>query len=87
MGTQMVNGKNPYEILGISTYSSEKEAKGRYRYLSRLYHPDNLETGDAEKFREISEAWKQLQEYGFCEDNSPIWTHSTLFKIKSVNRR
>ena len=77
---------NPYKVLGLSTFCSEKEAKGRYRYLSKLYHPDNPSTGDAEKFREISEAWKKLQEYGFTECNDSVWTHATLFKIKTSRR-
>jgi curved DNA-binding protein CbpA len=78
--------KNPYEVLGLSAFCSEKEAKSRYRDLSKLYHPDNLETGDISKFREVSEAWKELQLYGFYEDTGSKWTHSTLFKIISIWR-
>ena len=51
-----------------------------------MYHPDNLKTGDAEKFREVNEAWKKLQEYGFNEVEDVCWTHSTLFKIKTIRR-
>ncbi len=82
----MMTDENPYKVLGVSTFCSEKEAKSRYRYLSRMYHPDNLKTGDGDKFRKINEAWKKLQEYGFNDVEDVCWTHSTLFKIKTIRR-
>ena len=33
-----------------------------YRYLAAMYHPDNVETGDAEKFRIITDAWRTLSD-------------------------
>jgi curved DNA-binding protein CbpA len=33
-----------------------------YRFLAAMYHPDNSESGDAEKFRIITEAWKTLSD-------------------------
>jgi curved DNA-binding protein CbpA len=35
-----------------------------YRFLAAMYHPDNGETGNAEKFRVITEAWKTLSDDG-----------------------
>ena len=75
---------NPYKVLGITPYMSEKEAKAQYRSLSKKYHPDNMETGDGEKFREINKAWKELSEYGSSAFGKvrKAWTHKTLFSVK-----
>lgn len=77
---------NPYKVLGITAFTSEDEAKKRYRELSKLYHPDNPTTGDAEKFMEVDKAWKELQEYGFNSIDGLVFTHSSLFKIKQTRR-
>lgn len=52
--------KNFYKILNISENSSPEEIKKAYRNLAKIYHPDNKETGNAEKFREIQEAYDNL---------------------------
>jgi curved DNA-binding protein CbpA len=33
-----------------------------YRFLAAMYHPDNAESGDAEKFKTITEAWRTLSD-------------------------
>ena len=35
-----------------------------YRFLAAQYHPDNGETGDADRFRIITDAWKTLSDDG-----------------------
>lgn len=52
--------KNFYKILNIPETSTPDEIKKAYRNLAKMYHPDNKETGDAEKFREINEAYENL---------------------------
>ncbi len=47
-----------YEILGISKTSSKEEIKKAYKKLALQYHPDK--GGDAEKFKELSEAYAVL---------------------------
>ncbi|XBW35841.1 hypothetical protein QEN19_001413 [Hanseniaspora menglaensis] len=59
---------DPYEILGISFSSTEKEIKSAYRKLSVKFHPDKLPAGlnEAEKlsfeenFIRISKAYQAL---------------------------
>jgi len=59
-----VYGYNPYEILGISSNSTEKEIKKAYRKMVLKYHPDRTDIDDSianEKFSEISEAYNVIK--------------------------
>src|SRR3989338_3219457 len=49
-----------YEILGVSKNSGRDEIKRAYKKLALQYHPDK--GGDAEKFKEISEAYAVLSD-------------------------
>jgi len=46
--------------LGLSS-TDDLDVKAHFRRLSRVYHPDNLETGDSARFQDISEAYKTLR--------------------------
>ena len=80
----IMNRKSPYSVLGVSALSTSEEVKKRFRELSRVYHPDNAETGNAEKFMEVNKAWEELQSYGFSEGGER-YTHCSLFNIKITN--
>lgn len=73
---------NPYAVLGLRVGASLDEAKSAYKRLSRVYHPDNLETGNAEKFLEISEAWKYIQKNPLPVKKKAFWRHKTLFTLR-----
>lgn len=48
-----------YEVLGIAKGASKDEIKKAFHKLAHKYHPDKKE-GDAEKFKEVSEAYSVL---------------------------
>lgn len=64
--------KDYYQILGINKSASADEIKRAFRKLAHEYHPDK-QSGNAEKFKEINEAYqvlgneqkrKQFDQYG-----------------------
>lgn len=54
--------KDFYEVLGVSKNATEAEIKSAFRKKAKEYHPDNKETGDADKFKEVSEAYGVLSD-------------------------
>jgi hypothetical protein len=59
-----LEGKNLYELLGVDRNAHPTVIRYAYRFLAALYHPDNAESGDAENFRIISDAWRVLSDSG-----------------------
>ena len=52
----MAEKRDFYEVLGVSKSATKDEIKSAYRKLAKVYHPDNKQTGDEAKFKEIQEA-------------------------------
>lgn len=51
-----------YEVLQISPNAEAETIQRVYRLLAQRYHPDNGETGDAERFRQILDAYTVLND-------------------------
>ncbi len=52
--------KDYYNILGVNRDADKEEIKKAYRKKAHQYHPDR--GGDAEKFKEVSEAYQVLSD-------------------------
>jgi len=55
---------NYYELLQVNREAHSTIIRYAYRFLAAMYHPDNAETGDADKFRVVTEAWRTLSDEG-----------------------
>ena len=54
--------RNCYVILQVPRDASLKEIRKAYRKLALRHHPDRRETADAERFREVQEAYEILSD-------------------------
>lgn len=52
--------KDHYEILQVSPRADRDTIERVFRFLTNRFHPDNRETGDAERFSEIVDAYEVL---------------------------
>ena len=51
-----------YEVLQVSPRADRETIERVFRHLARRYHPDNLDTGNAERFTELTEANRVLSD-------------------------
>jgi len=52
---------NPYQVLGITKYSSKKEVRLAYKRLMKKHHPDSGD-GNTQKLNEAKSAYTQLKD-------------------------
>jgi len=58
----VTNPGDYYEDLQISANAEPETVHRVYRLLAPRYHPDNKETGDEDRFRAITEAYRVLSD-------------------------
>lgn len=51
-----------YELLEISPQATQETIHRVYRYMAARYHPDNVGTGNLEKFTQLASAYKVLSD-------------------------
>ena len=49
-----------YDTLQVSSNADEETVGRVFRFLAKRYHPDNAQTGDAEKFNFLTKAYETL---------------------------
>jgi curved DNA-binding protein len=49
-----------YEVLQVSPRADRETIERVYRHLANRYHPDNQDSGDTEKFTELTTAYRTL---------------------------
>lgn len=73
-----------YAVLQLSPSADLETIERVYRLLAKRYHPDNADSGDAEKFREVHSAYEILsdaerrEEFDRCYETRRR-TESTVF--------
>lgn len=72
-----------YDLLQLSPKADPDTIHRVYRILAQRYHPDNLETGDQVRFRELLEAYRILSdpEKRAAYDATLIQTRQLRWKI------
>lgn len=55
--------RNWWEILFCQEDSPADSVKSYWRQLAKKYHPDNPDTGDEAKFKEVQFAWERCPHY------------------------
>jgi curved DNA-binding protein len=51
-----------YEVLQLSSRADQETIERVFRHLANRYHPDNLESGNANRFTEIVDAYRVLSD-------------------------
>ncbi|MCG9884191.1 MAG: DnaJ domain-containing protein [Cyanobacteria bacterium] len=66
-GPDCINGVNifnyfrPWQVFGLDSKTAEdKDVKAAYYELSKIYHPDNAETGDSRIFQRLNQMYRSL---------------------------
>lgn len=54
--------RTPYEVLGVDKAATPEKIKRAYRKKAAALHPDNIDTGDAEAFKPVAQAYKLLSD-------------------------
>ncbi len=77
-----------YKILGLPSYSTEKEVKKQYRILVMKYHPDrNSDPKAQELFIRITEAYDIIQDNSYTPKAVPQSNKTTSDKKKEREER
>lgn len=50
-----------YDTLEVSPAASQETITAAFRSLSQRFHPDNLETGNGDRYRAVTEAYAALK--------------------------
>jgi molecular chaperone DnaJ len=63
-----MNRSEAYSHLGANDNTTPEELKSKFRKLAKQYHPDNKDTGNELKFKQINEAYTRLSNNDFPDE-------------------
>ena len=75
-----------YEDLQVSSNADQETIERVYRLLAKRYHPDNVATGDIEKFRIITSAYKVLSDVENRADFDAIYENARNQQLKALSK-
>jgi|GEM_PF-1973718 len=55
------NTKTAYEILGVAKNVTQDDITATFRRLSKELHPDNKHGGDANRYKQVTEAYQKIK--------------------------
>ena len=76
--------KDPHEVLGVSPGAGSDDVKKAYRKLAARLHPDKPD-GDAEKFREVTEAFNSIQGMVELPNEEPAFIDEDVVAILELS--
>lgn len=79
-GSQPQAPQTFYQLLQVDPGANPTIIRYAYRFLAAMYHPDNAESGDAEKFKTITEAWRVLS------DSAKRMAYDAQFGLKAAQQ-
>ena len=82
--------KNPYKVLGISKFSTLKEAKKAYKKLVKEGHPDKFQNDPnlaqiKEKMKEINVAYEMIKN-GYNNDSQEEFNNNTNQELNFIDK-
>jgi len=75
-----------YEDLQVSSNADQETIERVHRLLAKRYHPDNSVTGDSEKFRIITSAYKVLSDAEKRAAFDAIYENARNHKLKALSK-
>lgn len=77
----MLNREEACRILGVQWGSSLEQIKQAFRYQAKIHHPDM--GGNAEKFKQVKEAYEYLRTASVLQGKKLPLTHSktSIFRV------
>ena len=53
---------NHYDVLQVASRADQDTIQRVFRHLAKRYHPDNVESGDATRFKQLVESFHVLSD-------------------------
>ncbi|WP_219893495.1 DnaJ domain-containing protein [Aquisediminimonas profunda] len=72
-----------YKVLQVKPNCDTKVLEASYRRLAKMYHPDHIDTADAQRFNDVVEAYRALRTPAERDKYNILYSKRTGFKFPS----